>query len=155
MLAYEVGQGRDEKIPELDAVEELAARLRRDMERQALADEERQIRAHEAEREAREAERLERVDRLKAALAEQLVAAQTVEQAVEQLERAIGNYMAVGCECYLRSGGTRTSRTGERQLRGFLAWRLGLVLPNLAGPKPSHELRLPLSEALCPGTEDA
>lgn len=151
-LSFQVGQGNETAEVELDQVEDQLGRIRRDLERAALAAEEAQLRA-EAEAAAKlEAERQAQVAQLKATLGAQIAAAADIEVAADMLCRALDSYLKLGQQAYTLSNGRRAV-LGDRQARAYLSWRLGEILPGLCGPKPIHEQRRPLGELLIGATE--
>jgi hypothetical protein len=88
-LAFEVGQGREELEPELDAAEEQIARLARSQERAALARQQGAVRSAAEAREQEAKERAELEEKFSRLLVRRLKAAGKVEAAMTELEAAI------------------------------------------------------------------
>jgi hypothetical protein len=154
VLSFQVGRGDEAAEIELDGIEDQIGRLKRDMERRALAAIEAQLQADaEAERQ-REIQRRAQLAQLKAARSAMHVAATEVDAATDMLTKAITGFLAAGNEVYALSGG-RAKSTGRSQLEAYLTWQIGTVLERFAGlPMPIRELRRPLAKTF-PPPEDA
>lgn len=150
-LAFEVGQGREDLEPELDAVEDQLARLKRGQERRALAEAESATRAQEAAQAQAEATRQKLEAQLAEGTAARLVAARHVEAAMAELEGALGEYLEAGSSLYSTSAGLGRPRpriAGVEALAAYLSWRLHGFLPHDFARPMAHAQRKGLVELL-------
>lgn len=150
-LAFEVGQGRDEFEPELDAIEDQIAKITRDRERAALAAEEQAVRAEAETRAQAEAARQQMEDRLAELGDVRLTAARHVEAAMRELETSLAAYLQVGAELYSVSAGLGKARprlAGVELLAGYLGWRLHPYFPHDFARPIDHARRKSLVEML-------
>ena len=155
VLSFQVGQGNETAEVELDQVEDQLGRIRRDLERAALAAEEAQLRA-EADAAAKlEADRQAQAAQLEALRAAQLASAADVEAATKMLCRALDALLGLGKQAYALTNGQR-HMLGQRHAEAYLTWKLGEVMPRFAGmAKPDHAQRRPLTELLTGQSEHA
>jgi hypothetical protein len=150
-LAYEVGQGREDLEPELDAIEDQLARLRRHQERAELAQAEGATRAQEKARAETERQQAEMAAKLEALFGARLEAAALVESAMARLEEAVSGYLAVGHDLYSVSaaaGRPRPRLRGDDALAAFISWRLAGHMPHSFHRPQDHASRRSLVEVL-------
>jgi uncharacterized membrane protein YqiK len=147
-LSLDALEGREGAAQELEEVESRIDGLKREEERRALADKERQARA-EAEARAREAEqRAEMQAQLAELWRQRGPIAGEIEQAVEALGSALSRLFLIGDET-VRLVYALTGRQNHRlDLRdatlGFLRWKL----PELGLPRAHPAYRQPLTAIL-------
>jgi hypothetical protein len=146
VLAYEIGRGKTECEPELDATEPEIARVMRAGECAALAGQERQARSEDGVRAREQAEPQTKEERLRVLTRERLAAARKVQAATARLEEAVGALVTLGTETYAVASALGRRPQDKLRLHGaveaFLACRLRL------GDRPPHAFRKPLTELL-------
>jgi hypothetical protein len=148
-LALDAAEGKPGAAVELEAVEGELAALQRATERAALAEQARAARS-QAEAAAREAARRREAEAQLARLgARRIELARTVDLEADRFVTALRDLLAVADEMYQLTGSLGKWRPRLRlvdAVAGYLAWRLGGMVPGLGHGEKFY--RKPLAEQL-------